>query len=435
MQRIDRRCGWQGFVAAVLLIAPAARGEDFERPPIQYSESTPDNVVSRLIADLEAGRTRLEYREGGWGYLPALLKALDVPVESQVLVFSQTSLQRSRISPKRPRAVYFNDQVYVGFCQAGDVLEISAVDPQLGAVFYTLNQKQPDGPDLDRQTDACLLCHSSSRTEGVPGHLVRSLLVDRGGQPMLSAGSYTVDHRTPIERRWGGWYVTSQPGAPQHLGNLILRGNEREVDIDSARGTSCTSLEEHFDVHRYLAPHSDIIALMVMEHQALVHNRIAKANFAARQAHHYEQALREALGESSDQPLESTARRIQSAGDDLVDALLFVDEAPLAAPIEGTSQFKATFAQQGPFDPTGRSLRQFDLHQRMFAYPCSYLIYSEAFDALPQPMLDYVWQRLHEVLIKGQHRERFPNLTDEDRQAIVEILRSTKSNLPPSWAS
>jgi hypothetical protein len=422
-----------GFSCAGL--AQPARAEDFERPPISYSESAPDNVVSRLIADLDAGRKQLAYHEGGWGYLPALLEALDVPISSQALVFSQTSLQRSRISPKRPRAVYFNDDVYIGFCQSGDVLEVSVADPQLGAVFYTVDQKQPDKPRLDRQTDACLLCHSSSRTESVPGHLVRSLLVDRGGQPLLSAGSYTVDHRTPLERRWGGWYVTSQKESPRHLGNLILRGSERDIDIDSAQGPALDNLQDCFDVSRYLAPHSDIVALMVLEHQALVHNRIAKASFAARQAMHYEEALRKALNEAGDEPLESTTRRIQSAGDDLVDALLFVDEAALPSPIAGTSAFAQEFAERGPFDGQGRSLRQFDLRSRMFAYPCSYLIYSDAFAALPKPMHDFVWQRLREVLIDGQHLERFPHLSDLDRQAIVEILRATVPDLPADWAA
>src|SRR5262245_14665028 len=105
-----------------------AGGQEFEQEPIQYSLSQPDNRVSRLIERIGAGGVTLAH-EPRFGYLRALLSELNVPVSSQMLVFSKTSLQRHRISPRTPRALYFSDDVYVGFCQQGDVLEISAVDP------------------------------------------------------------------------------------------------------------------------------------------------------------------------------------------------------------------------------------------------------------------------------------------------------------------
>ncbi len=313
---------------AVLLVGQShcRAADEIEQPPIQYSQSTPDNRVSKLAVQLAAGELRLEYDQR-IGYLDALLEALDVPIESQMLVFSKTSLQRHRISPRTPRAIYFNDDVYVGYCRSGDVLEISAVDPQLGAVFYTLDQKDEEHVRLSRQTDSCLLCHSSSRTAGVPGHLARSMFVDSIGQPVLSRGSYSVDHTTPLEQRWGGWYVTGTHGDQRHLGNLIVRGRKVEEDVDNAQGQNVVKLSDRLSLDTYLAPHSDIVALMVLEHQILVHNRITKANYAARQALLYEQEMNRALGESQEHRFDSTNRRIQSAGDDLVEAMLLVDEA------------------------------------------------------------------------------------------------------------
>jgi hypothetical protein len=423
------------MIAIVIAIAGSTRllADENERPPIEYSRNAPDNCVSRLQSRLESGESKLEYAER-LGYLPALLQELAVPLESQLLVFSKTSLQRHRISPRTPRAVYFNDDVYVGYCQSGDVLEVSAVDPQLGAVFYTLEQKPADRPSLQRQTENCLICHSSSRTESVPGHLVRSLFVDAVGQPILSAGSYSVDHSTPLERRWGGWYVTGTHGSQTHLGNLIVRGQDVSHRVDNAQGQNVTQLADRLAVEKYLTPHSDLIALMVLEHQTLVHNRLTKANFAARQALHYESEINRSFGEPDGKRMESTTRRIESAGNDLVEALLLVDEAKLTTPIQGTSEYASKFSQQGPHDGQGRSLRDLDLQRRLFKYPCSYLIYAPAFDGLPREMRDYVWQRLWDVLA-NPNDARFKHLSAEDRRAIVEILQATKTDLPKYWTA
>jgi hypothetical protein len=421
------------LVAAISLsCAFAAIADEFERPPINYSESTPDNVISALQAKIDGGEVELEYA-GRRGYLASVLNQLHVPPESQMLVFSKTSLQRQRISPSTPRAIYFNDDVYVGFCQSGTVLEISAVDPQLGTVFYTLDQEQVERPEFVRQTDSCLLCHSSSRTEGVPGHVVRSMYVDMGGEPIYSAGSYTVDHTTPFEKRWGGWYVTGTHGGQTHLGNLITQGRTILKAHENVQGQNVTSLRERLDTDHYLAPTSDIAALMVLEHQTLVHNRLTRANFETRQALHYQEEMNRMLGKEADQPLESVERRIQRAGDLLVEAMLFADETELTAPVHGASKFSERFADSGPRDSQGRSLRDLDLEHRLLRYPCSYLIYSRSFDALPEVVRSYVYQRLWNILANGDDAEEYEHLSAADRRAIMEILRDTKSGLPDYW--
>ena len=421
-------------ILIVIVAAPAWAADQFVRPPVNYRDSVPENCISRLQSGLDSGTKKLTY-DADYGYLKSVLTSLSVPVESQMLVFSKTSLQRRRISPRTPRALYFNDDVYIGYCQSGEVLEVSAVDPQLGTVFYTLEQKLSDAPQFERRIDKCVICHSSSRTGGVPGHVVRSLFVDGEGQPQFSAGSRNVDHRTPIKDRWGGWYVTGTHGSQTHAGNLTISTNRVAERTDNSQGHNIEDLSKRFHVDKYLTPHSDIVALMVMEHQTLVHNRLTNAEFTTRKALYHEQTLNDSLGNEPGTRLESTTQRIHSAGDKLVEALLLVDEAPLSARIRGTSGYAIQFAESGRRDAKGRSLRDLDLNTRLFRYPCSYLIYSEAFDGLPDEMRKYVWQELWNVLTSEDSNEKYAHLSTADRAAIVEIIRGTKNGLPGYWTT
>ncbi|MCC7083912.1 MAG: hypothetical protein IT427_02770 [Pirellulales bacterium] len=421
----------------VMLIAwtvfPAVAEDEFEKKPIEYSKSDPDNAVSKLQEQLKSGATTLE-RDNEQGFLHSLLAALNVPIESQMLVFSKTSLQRQCIEPDAPRAIYYNDDVYVGFCHNGSVIEVSVADPKLGAVFYTLDQRPTKKePNLIRQTENCLTCHSSSRTESVPGHLVRSLFADAQGQPILSAGSYTVDYTTPLEQRWGGWYVTGTHGKQKHLGNRIYREQDNLRPGCDSDGHNLTHLPDRVPSEYYLAPHSDIVSLMVLEHQTLTHNRVTRANFETQQALQYQDDMVRIFKEPPTTRYESTTRRIASASEKLVEALLFVDEAPLTERIRGTSGFAEKFPLAGPRDSKGRSLRDFDLEHRLFKYPCSYLIYSKSFDGLPAEARDYVWKRLWEVLTDKDESKKFAHLSSDDRQAILEIVSETKPNLPEYW--
>ncbi len=420
------------FTVSLVLPTLVRAADEFERPPIRYSTSTPDNRISQLQAQLDNGKAELKY-EPRFGYLRGVLNALGVPAESQTLVFSKTSLQVQRISPATPRAIYFGDDVYVGFCQNGDVLEVSVADPQLGAVFYTLEQSRNKPVKFVRQTDNCLICHGSSRTENVPGHLVRSLMVNSSGQPLLSAGSQTVDHTTPFAERWGGWYVTGKHGAQKHLGNLIIQGREVPKPLDNSAGLNQTTLPEQVNAERYLGAHSDLVALMVLEHQVLVHNRITKANFTARSALAYDAEMKKVLGEREGKYLDSTVRRLHGAADELLDALLFVDEAKLTEPVSGTSGFAEVFAKQGTRDRQGRSLRDFDLQSRMFKYPCSYLIESPTIAALPEELQEYLWAQLDRILRGEEKSEKYAHLSAEDRRAIREILLETLPAVTKNW--
>jgi hypothetical protein len=301
-------------------------------------------------------------------------------------------------------------------------------------VFYTLDQTEAERPRFIRQTDHCLQCHGSTATRGVPGHLVRSVYTASDGEPVLSLGSFRVNHATPLKQRWGGWYVTGTHGKQTHLGNLILRDPpERPEDIDNRDGQNCARLPGRLDATKYLSPHSDIVALMVLEHQAQAHNLIARASFETRLAMYQNADFNRALGKPADFVWDSTQSRIQSAGGELLRYLLFCDEAPLGDPVKGTSTFAADFAARGPRDRKGRSLRDFDLRRRMFKYPCSYVIYSPAFDALPAEVKGYVLQRLGKVLTGQDTSTAYKHLSAEDRKAILEILRETKPALTEGW--
>ncbi len=432
----SRNLGRSGFCLVVLvgLLGLAGRGAaaDFDQPPINYSKATPDNCVTRLQARLDAGRARLAYDEDH-GYLEAVLKELGVPLSSQVLVFSKTSLQRQRIGPKTPRAIYFNDDVYVGFCLRGDVVEVSAVDARLGTVFYTLDQEATSKPRFRRRGDSCLICHGSTLSGGNPGHVVRSLFADSEGLPLLALGSTRVDHTTPFAERWGGWYVTGTSGKQTHRGNLVVPARAKEPPASNPAGVNVTDLRSAFTVANYLTPHSDLVALMVLEHQAEMHNRITRANFETRLALHQQEEFDRILQRKTKGLSESTANRIRSCCEPLLEYLLFSKEARLTERVRGTSKFAEEFAGRGPKDKQGRSLRQFDLERRLFRYPCSYLIYSRAFDGLPGQAKAYLYRRLREVLDGKDRSEAFAHLTGDDRKAIREVLCATKPDIAREW--
>lgn len=428
------RAGVLGALLAAGACGAPARGEfPIEQEPIRYLTARAVDPVARLQGRVERGEVTLDFDDEGQGYLRSVLKALKVSETSQVLVFSRTSFQHTRIGPRTPRAVYFNDAAYVGFVRGGDALELSAVDPTLGATFYLLDQRRAAKPVFRRQTHECLQCHISGKTQDVPGHMVRSVFTGRTGQPVFSAGSFVTDPASPFSERWGGWYVTGRHGGQRHMGNVVVTDREHPERLDTAAGANRTDLKGLVDTYPYPTAHSDIVALMVLEHQTQAHNVLTLAGYQARAGAHDDAGINRALGQPADTVSESTGRRIKSHAEKLVKALLFSGEARLTDPVSGTSGFAEHFTAQGPRDGKGRSLRDFDLKTRLFRYPCSYLIDTEAFDALPAPIRDEVYRRLREVLTGRDTGPDFAHLSPADRRAILEILLATKPGLPEDW--
>jgi hypothetical protein len=428
--RVALVCGGAVLAVSVVILTGSLLAERLEDtfyvplddPAIQYA-----GPVSDSVAQLESGKAKLDYAGNGWGYLPAVLKQLDINIDSQVLVFSRTSIQNQRISPRTPRAIYFNDDTAVGFVQNGEVLELSAIDPKQGAVFYSLDTEKSDRPEFARRDD-CLRCHQGAPTMGIPGILVSSVHPVTDAEARESHGSaFITDDRTSFDERWGGWYVTGTHGSQVHLGNNPELADPLSPGRAVKEGTqNVTSLAGFFDTSRYLAPTSDIVALMTLEHQTRMTNLMTRIGWDARIA------LREGKGKLED----AAARdRINTEIEEMTGYMLFVDEEPLKQPVAGVSTFTKTFAGRGPRDAKGRSLRDFDLQKRLFRYPLSYMIYSAAFDGMPDIVRERVYQRLYDVLTGKDKSQTFAGISAADREAVLEILRATKPKLPTYWAA
>ncbi len=395
------------IVGAVLSIAAcvalADRLEDttfvpYEDKAIQYFETVPTEAVKQLDDRIDKGQDHLDYVPGGQGYVASLLKHLDINVDSQVLVFSPDSFQSTLISATRPRAVYFNDDYSVGFVQHGEVYEVSALDPKQGVIFYSLDTAKAAKPSFARR-EVCLQCHQGGQTLGVPGLVISSQYIPSGMAAEHVRGGFVTDHRTPIEDRWGGWYLS---------GSLGQKNRGVPIQPDTV------------DVSPYLSPYSDIVALMTLEHQTRMTDLIVRIGWDTRIA----------VGEGK---LKEAEPKINAAIDDMVGYMTFVDEAPLTAPVKGASTFSTTFPQRGPKDKQGRSLRDFDLQKRLFKYPLSYMIYTKAFDNLPAWDRDRIYQKLYDVLTGENTDPKFAKLSAEDRRNVLEIVRDTKTNLPAYW--
>jgi hypothetical protein len=410
--------------AAALSACTVAHGEDFqgstqkldyEEEPIQYSKKEPADPIARLQQKLDSGEARLEW-DDKFGYLPGLLDALGMPKSSQMLVFSKTSLQRKLISPENPRAIFFNADVYVGFIPGAPLMELSAVDPKLGGVFYTLEQEKVRKPKFVRNQD-CLQCHGAQRTLGVPGHFVRSVPTDERGELDTQNEIGDITHCAPLADRWAGWYVTGQHGSQTHRGNLIgPAAFEQHAKLPNQLG-NLGELSRFFDESKYLFRGSDIVALMVLEHQAHMHNYITRLN--------YETQIMTAMY--------GHIRYLRHQEEAFLRFLLFAEEALLTEPVRGNPEFAATFTKAGPRDSKGRSLRDLDLTTRLFKYPCSFLIYSDAFAQLPIVMKDQLLRRLFAILTGEEKNPAFAKLLAADRQAVLEILQETMPSLPEYW--
>jgi hypothetical protein len=337
-----------------------------------------------------------------------------------VAVFSGTSNQAALINPRNPRALYFNDSVAVGWVRGSDTLEVASVDPTQGLILYSLSQKQSERPAFRRDDATCLTCHLTWDTLGVPGLVVMSTFTIPDDKYSYASGSF-ADHRSSFGERWGGWYVTGKTGTISHLGNDT---NLAQKNRRPSAAHKLDSLAGLFDARGFLSPHSDVVALMTLEHQATMTNLLTRTGWEARVS-----ASGKTLAPAPP-GARSGADRVRDAAVELVDYLLFVDEAPLVGPVSGSSQFAQKFASDGPRDKRGRSLRQFDLEHRLMRYPCSYLIYSDAFEQLPRLAKDAVYERMWRVLSGQEQAAPYNRFARDDRRAIVDILLETKKDLP-----
>ena len=398
--------------------AGAFRGST-EDPAIKYASTPLNNPVVDVNRRLQDGALNLTF-EGRSGFLRSALEALQIPVDSQLLVFSRASLQGKLINEQNPRALFFNDRLALGWVRDGEVIEVAAHDETAGIVFYTLDQRADAPRPLQfKRVFECLGCHMAGDTLGVPG-----LLMFSTSRPDKSQGfslPRSVDHSDAFARRFGGWFVTGSVGAASHLGNDVAA-------LEGRPSRELKSVDGLFDPDGYRAASSDIVAHLVFTHQVGMTNLLTRASWQARAA----DPLLHPPFASIPEEEERIGVMMRGVASEVVDYLLFIDESRLSAPVRGESGFAQRFSTIGPRDRKGRSLHELDLSRRLMKYPCSYLIYSPAFDALPASAKNPIYQRLWDVLSGQEQDARYRQaLSRDDRQAIVEILRDTRKDLPP----
>jgi hypothetical protein len=416
-----------GFVLQAPPVDEGPLRYDTEYPTIPYSTGARTDAVAALVARLNRGDVKLEYRAPR-GYLDSLLAALNIDPSSQTLVYSQTSLQSRLIHPSTPRAIYFNDDVYVAWVRNGPI-EIGSQDANLGPVFYLVDNGEGAPPKVNGELTKCLSCHDSYSLSGggVPRYIVGSGYTGMTGMLVSHEGWILVTDRTPLKSRWGGWYVTGRHGSQVHLGNMKIKTLHDFDDLEAHRIGNLDTLDAQFDTKPYLTNKSDIVALLVLQHQADVQNQITRVSYDARTALAAAAAGRIEASEALE--------RIAEPVEELLKSMLFADAVEYTAPISGDPAFVAQFERRAVRDSQSRSLRDFDLARRLFRYPLSYVIYSAAFDALPADAKKLFYRRLNDVLRGAEKSPDFAALSAADRTAILEILRATKPDFVQAIAN
>lgn len=409
------------FVAILLSLCfmGAASAEpsykDFEGPPHNYFVRTPTDRFTKLKAAFESGQLPLD-RTTEKGFLLSLLRLLGIPASSQMLLFSTTSLQLSLIKPSNPRAIFFSEDIYLGFIPGGRI-EIVSLDPELGGIYYIFDiPRGPEPVKVERAT-RCMNCHAGEDTGYVPGVVVKSVVPGPTGGSLDSFRREQSGHGIPFEQRFGGWYVTGQGGITNHWGNLIGRLVEGTLTkIPNPPG-------ERFSYAKYPLASSDILPQLVHEHQAGFVNRVVEAGYRARTALHVSAGK---LTPAQTAELDEQAKIVTRY-------LLFADEVALpAGGVAGDLAFKTDFLRTRRA-VNGASLKDFDLRTRLFKNRCSYMIYSAPFAGLPKVMKERVYRRLGEALSVPKPDREFAYLPAEEKQTIRAILKGTLKDLPRDW--
>ncbi len=383
----------------------------FGLDPVAYGTGDLSEPVADLNRRLGNRTLSLKY-DPEWGYLREVLQSLRIPETSQLMVYSKTALNPRLIKPSHPRVIYFNDDVYVGWVPGARAMELASVDPLRGTIFYELDQKPSEQPRFLR-SEGCLACHAGESSLRVPGLLVRSFLTDQHGRPI--SGYSQISHDKPLEKRWGGWYVTGTHGEMNHLGNLFGQEVIDESKTNPACRANLKQIDQFVDTSKYLSPHSDLIAHLIFDHQVHGHNLITRAS------------------------MEQQLHLKSDVEDRLLRYLLFLDEAKLAGPLQGTTDFQNWFEKQGKRDVQGRSLKDFDLKTRLFRFRLSYLIYSDSFHNMPAAARLRILRGIFSFLnatdaeLKQEWDVTPADFPLQERQAIQQIVAETLKECPEFW--
>jgi hypothetical protein len=390
---------------------------DLEDPAHDYWQRPLKDRFTKLKDDLASGKIPLD-TSSEKAYVVSVLKALDIPVTSQMLLYSTTSLQLRLISPRNPRALYFNEDIYFGWVPGGK-LEIVSIDPEIGGIFYIFDINLDGRPPQPERATRCMNCHSDDDTRQVPGIIIRSVVPGPTGGSIDSFRRNDTGHHIPFSDRFGGWHVTGAENIESHWGNLVGRldqGTILKTPLEPGR---------NFRWETYPVQSSDILPQMIHEHQAGFVNRVIEAAYRAR---YY---LAQDRGQLRNP---ANIEALKQQADSLVRYLLFADEAKFPAKgLPGDAAYAADFSTKKRADRRGRSLRDLNLKDRLFEYRCSYMIYSEVFQALPPVFKTHIYRRLGEALNPQTGGRDYAYLSNTERTTIREILRETLKDLPAGW--
>lgn len=389
--------------------------DDIDAPPHNYRQRTPADRFTRLKEAFELGTIPLD-RSNEKAFVLSLLQALAIPATSQMLVFSTTSLQLSLISPSNPRALYFNEDVYLGYVPGGRI-EIVALDPELGGIYYIFDIPKDAGPLRIERSERCMNCHAGADTGHVPGLVIKSVVPGPTGGSLTAYRLEQTGHGIPFEQRFGGWYVTGRHGITNHWGNLTGRltaGNLTKIPNPPG---------ERFSFAKYPVATSDILPQLLLEHQAGFVNRVVEASYRARTALHL----------SNGQLTSAQATELDEQAKVVTRYLLFADEAPLPSGVEGDAAYQADFLRTRRATAGGASLKDFDLQTRLFKHRCSYMIYGPVFVGLTSELKQRVYQRLSEALSLKKPDKEFAYLPAPEKKVIRGILKATLTDLPSGW--
>jgi hypothetical protein len=415
MPQVFRRLQAGTCLVLLALATPATAQFVYDRewPLMGYGKQAPNDPYSQLMRKLAASGDKLPHDAAGRGYLDGLLQALDIDTSSQVLVFSKSSLKQRFIEAANPRSLFFTDEVYVGFVPGSNSVEIAAMDPLLGPVFFDVRQDPQAEEPFKQETTRCLRCHDSySMTgDGVPRFMLSSVISGPDGNIVSHELSEITDMATPIEQRFGGWFVTGTSGKQIHLGNFLVTEASQLATRPWQGVINQTDLTQFVDLAKYPRQTSDIVALLVLQHQVDVQNRFVRLQYESRKL--------------LDANPSAETTELQALIQPVLAGLFMADEAPLADRVEGTSGYREWFEQRGPI-VDGKSLRQFDLQGRTFRYRLSYLIYSAAIDGFAEPVRNLLFRDIAAVLDGDTSLLPGFVLPADERAAIKAILQATK---------
>lgn len=394
--------------------APVQSFRDFEAPPHNYKTRQPRDRFTLRMEGLQSD-PRLD-RSSEKAFLTSFLKILEIPVSSQLLVFSTTSLQLRFISPSNPRAIYFSEDIYVGYIPGGR-LEIVGIDPEIGAVFYIFDIPRSADSIRYERSERCMNCHAGEDTGYVPGLVAKSVVPGPSGGSLDAFRVAQTGHGIPLSDRFGGWHVTGKFNLTNHWGNLTGRL------VGGTLQTFPNMPGSRFDFGKYPVNTSDILAHLLHEHQVGFVNRAIEAGYR----------VRTALFLSDGKLTPGQSKELEEQARILTRYLLFADEAPLPpGGIKPDSAFQADFLANRRRNADGVSLKDLDLETRLFKNRCSYMIYSPAFQGLPSVLKMRVYELLKRALTTNADRE-YAYLSAPEKLAIRNVLKSTVEDLPASW--